>query len=85
MPRNEFFVVTWDHSWPRRTTNRRLRRPNSPSATRDEGADGLSIEGVRGGGGVDSAPWLAPPPPPKRGSIDRTPKILLRLTPGPRR
>ena len=43
------------------------------------GASGLAIEE---GGGVDRAPWLAPPPPPKRGSIDRTPKILLRLTPG---
>ena len=46
------------------------------------GAGGLSI----GGGGVDRAPWLAPPPPPpKRCSIDGTPKILPRLTPGPRR
>ena len=33
------------------------------------------------GGGVDRAPWLDPPP--KRGSIDGTPKILPRLTPGP--
>ena len=29
-------------------------------------------------GGVDRAPWLDPPPHPKKGSIDRTPKILPR-------
>ena len=32
-----------------------------------------------GGGGVNRAPWLDPPPP-KRGSIDGTPKIQTRLT-----
>ena len=46
------------------------------------GATGLAIEGG-GGRGVDRAPWLDPPP--KKGSIDGTPKILPRLTPGPRR
>ena len=35
------------------------------------------------GRGFDRAPWLDPQP--KRGSIDGTPKILPRLTPGPRR
>ena len=39
--------------------------------------------GLSGGGGVNRAPWLAPPP--KRGSIDGTPKTLPRLTPGPQR
>ena len=34
---------------------------------------------VYGGGGVDRAP----PPSPKKDSIDRTPKILPSLTPGP--
>ena len=43
------------------------------------GQAGFQLEG-----GVDRAPWLDPPPP-KKGSIDRTPKILPRLTPGPRR
>ena len=33
-----------------------------------------------GGGGVDGAPWLDPLP--KRGSIEGSPKILPRLTPG---
>ena len=41
--------------------------------------DGLSTRG----GGVDRAPWLDPPQ--KRGLIDGPPKILPRLTPGPRR
>ena len=37
-----------------------------------------------GGGGGDRA--LRPDPPlPQKGSIHRTPKILPRLTPGPRR
>ena len=35
-----------------------------------------------GGGGVIEPSGRTPP---KKGSIDRTPKILLRLTPGPRR
>ena len=45
------------------------------------GATGREIEGVGG----RQSPLASPPPPPKKGSIDRTPKILLRLTPGPRR
>ena len=44
------------------------------------GATGLAMER----GGVDRAPWLDPPDP-KKGSIDGTPKIPPRLTPGPRR
>ena len=44
---------------------------------------GLSIVCVWGG--VDRAPWLASPPTPKKDSIDGPPKILSRLTPGPRR
>ena len=43
----------------------------------------LSSEGG-GGGAVDRAPLARAPPPPK-GSIDGTLKILPRLTPGPRR
>ena len=35
---------------------------------------------LRGGGGFDRAPGYTPPP---KGSISGTPKILLRLTPGP--
>ena len=35
-----------------------------------------------GGEGADRAPWL---PPLKKGSIDGTPKLLPRLTPGSRR
>ena len=37
-----------------------------------------------GGGGVDRAPWLDPSPQEK-GSIGGPPKILPRLTPGPRK
>ena len=37
-----------------------------------------------GGGGSIQPLWLGPPPR-KKGSIDGTPKILPRLTPGPRR
>ena len=36
-------------------------------------------------GGVSIEPSGRTPPPPQKGSIDRTPKILPRLTPGPRR
>ena len=38
-----------------------------------------------GGGGGGSMEPSGRTPPPKKGSIDRTPKILPRLTPGPRR
>ena len=37
-----------------------------------------------GGGGIEPS-GRTPPPKKKGGSIDRTPKILQRLTPGPRR
>ena len=37
----------------------------------------------RGGGSIE--PSGRTPPPKKKGSINRTPKILQRLTPGPRR
>ena len=48
-----------------------------------QGVGGLS---TGGGGGVDTALWLDPPPSPKKGSIDPPPpKILPRLTPRPRR
>ena len=39
---------------------------------------------VSGGGGGSIEP-SGRTPPPKKGSIDRIPKIVLRLTPGPRR
>ena len=45
------------------------------------GVHELLIEGA----GVDRASRLAPPPRKKGGSIDGTPQILPRLTPGPER
>ena len=58
---------------------RRLERQDPAKA----GEGGLSFAAR---GGVDTALWLDPPPPHQhKGSIDGPPKILPRLTPGPRR
>ena len=44
--------------------------------------DGRAFNFGGGGGGVDTALWQDPPG--KKGAIDGPPKILPRLTPGPR-
>ena len=38
--------------------------------------------GAGGGGPIEPPGYLPPPHSPKKGSIDSTPEILLRLTPG---
>ena len=65
------------------TSDDRLSTSNSSMPSRSKTP--LLVTGLAGfqfGGGVDRAPWLDPPY--QRGSIDGTPKILPRLTPGPR-
>ena len=60
--------------------NTRLFPHNTHHTVNAAGEAGFSFPG---GGGVDRALRPDPPPSPKKGSIDRTPKILPRLTPGP--
>ena len=56
-----------------------------PLPKKEKGRAGFHF-GVEGGmGGVWIEPLARPPPSPKKGSIDGTPKILPRLTPRPRR
>ena len=46
------------------------------------GPEALGQPGLQLRGGGSIGPLARPPPPPKRGSIDGTPKLLPRLTPG---
>ena len=57
------------------------RFPNRPLPFLNLPPRGSNCPSV-GGGGVDAALWLDPHPQPKKGSIDRTPKILPRLPGG---
>ena len=71
-------LFDWTASWDGVPTSFCERTPGHSGRV-----GGLSTAGDRGGGSIE--PPGEPPPPRKKGSLDGPPKILPRLTPGPRR